>query len=75
MESIILDPDFEDFNGVYAGGINIAPPIEKFNYTEMIRYMKDNNFSTPYFISQPNGLKYTQIFGHIQAIPSHNILR
>lgn len=42
MESIILDPDFEDFDGVYAGGINITPPTEKYNYTEMIHYMKDN---------------------------------
>ena len=52
MESIILDPDFEDFNGVYAGGINIAPPIEKFNYTEMIRYMKDNKKGLPDLTSE-----------------------
>lgn len=42
MKNIILEPDFKGFDGVYAGGINIEPPTEKYNYTEMISYIKRN---------------------------------
>ncbi len=42
MKNIVPDPNFEEFDGVYAGGINIEPPTEKYNYTEMIRYMREN---------------------------------
>ena len=40
MIKIIPDPDFADFNGVYAGGIDVEPPKEKYNYTDLTNYMK-----------------------------------
>ncbi len=40
---ILPDPDFKDFDGTFAGGINIEPPTETYNYTKMIQYMKENN--------------------------------
>lgn len=42
MKNIIPDPNFKEFDGVYAGGINVQPPKEKYNYTEMLRYMREN---------------------------------
>lgn len=59
MESIILDPDFENFYSVYAGEINITPPTEKYNYTKIIFYIKDNNKVFGFNRTLPGGVSPT----------------
>ncbi len=42
MASIIEDPDFDEFDGCYTD-INAPAPTKLYNYTEMVKYMRENN--------------------------------